>query len=67
MIYGNETKQSVDNFPVNHQKVPESLIRAMITIKKNAARALKSTKEINAKTADSIISACDDLLLNFNR
>ena len=64
MIYGNETKQAMNNFPVNQQKVPESLIHAMIIVKKNAAKALKSTKELDSHTADCIIRACDDLLLN---
>lgn len=66
MIYGKETAQAIKNFPVNDQKVPESLIKAMIVIKKNAALALKSTKELKPHTADAIVRACEDLLNDFH-
>ena len=66
MIYGKETAQAIKNFPVNDQKVPESLIKAMIMIKKNAALALKSTKELKPQTADAIVRACEELLNDFH-
>ena len=66
MIYGKETAQAIKNFPVNDQKVPESLIKAMIVIKKNAALALKSTKELKPQTADAIVRACEELLNDFH-
>ncbi|MDO4168430.1 MAG: lyase family protein [Lachnospiraceae bacterium] len=66
MIYGIETTQALHNFPVNGQKVPETLIQAMLTVKKCAAKSLNSTKEIKAETASAIIKACDHLLVNFD-
>lgn len=65
MQYGKETTQALKNFPVNNQAVPKSLIKAMIIIKKNAAKALKSTNELDKTTADAIMATCDDLLTNF--
>ena len=44
MNYGSETAHALENFSVNHQTVPESLIKAMILVKKNASKALKYTK-----------------------
>lgn len=60
-----ETMQALENFPVNHQTVPEALLKAMIIVKKNAAKALKATKELDAERASAIIQACEDLLFEF--
>lgn len=65
MNYGFETTHALENFSVNHQTVPESLIKALILVKKNASKALKYTKELEPSIADAIILACEELLTNF--
>ena len=62
VLFGAQTQRAVENFPVSGRKMPENFIRALLQIKKNAARANKALGCIDKSAADSIVLACEQLL-----
>ena len=62
VLFGAQTQRAVENFPVSGRKMPEKFVRALLQIKKNAAQANGTLGCVDNSTADSIISACEQLL-----
>ena len=62
VLFGAQTQRAVENFPVSGRKMPEKFVRALLKIKKSCALANKSLACVDESTADSIISACEQLL-----
>lgn len=60
--YGVQTARAIDNFPITGTKLHPAMIRAMATVKKAAAIANKETGDMQAKIADAIVQAADDVL-----
>ena len=63
VLFGAQTQRAVENFPVSGRKMPENFIRALLQIKKNAALANKTLGCIDKSAADSIVLACEQLLV----
>ena len=62
ILYGPQTKASLENFPFNYHRVMLEFIYAMVMIKKAAAVANFKAGKLDKKLADKIISACDEIL-----
>ncbi len=62
--WGVHTARAVDNFPISGTRISAmpDLIRAMAFVKKTAARTNVELGVLDAKLADAIVAACDDLV-----
>lgn len=61
-LYGAQTQRAINNFPVSGQSLPQPFIKALLLVKIAAARANKQLGELDAKVADSIVAAAEELL-----
>ena len=61
-LYGAQTQRAVENYPISGLREHPIFVRSFIYLKKAAALANKELKAIDAKLADAIIGACDELL-----
>jgi len=61
-LYGAQTQRAVNNFPVSGQRMPATFIRALIIIKKAAAKTNVSLEQISPAIGEAICKSCDDLL-----
>ena len=61
-LYGAQTQRAVDNFPISGRRLPEAFVRALLGIKRAAARANAELDALEPATADAIDAACADLL-----
>ncbi len=64
-LYGIHSLRSEHNFGLDGRRTDNSLIKAMITIKKACAISNRTAKLMDADTSQAIIEACDELLSNF--
>ena len=62
VLYGAQTQRAINNFPVSGRRMPLEFIKALIIIKKIAARTNAKLKCIDQEIADGIVKACDKLL-----
>ena len=60
--YGIQTVRAVENFPVSGAKVPESFVRAYVTVKKASAMANMQVGWLDENIGDAIIRSCDEVL-----
>jgi fumarate hydratase class II len=60
-LYGSETKKAVENFPISGETVPVSVIHWLGRIKGAAARANADLGKLDAKLADAIARAADEV------
>ena len=60
--YGIQTDRAVENFPISGLKPKESYINATVQIKKAAANVNKALGLLDARKADAIVQACDEIL-----
>jgi aspartate ammonia-lyase len=60
--YGIQTDRAIENFPISGLKAKPSYIDATIHIKKAAAKVHKSLGLLDARIADAIVRACDEIL-----
>lgn len=60
--WGAQTQRSLQNFKIGQNKMPLALIRAMATVKKCAALVNKKYKKLDAKIADTICKAADEII-----
>ena len=65
-LYGAQTQRAVLNFPVSQQRMPVRFIKALIQIKKAAARANQDLETLSQPEAEAIVRACDRLLADEN-
>ncbi|MFI4984125.1 MAG: class II fumarate hydratase [Rickettsiales bacterium] len=60
--WGAQTQRSLQNFKIGTETMPTPLIKALATIKKCAAIVNKKNKKLDAKIADSICKAADEII-----
>src|ERR1700689_1917759 len=60
--YGVQTQRAVINFPISGWRTHHELILATVHIKKSAALANMSLKQIDSKKGKAIVQACDEML-----
>src|SRR6266511_1762888 len=61
-LYGTQTERARHNFPISHLAPLAPFVDAVIRIKKAAALTHKTTKRLDAKLADAIVRAADEIL-----
>src|SRR3954470_15597707 len=66
-LYGVQTLRAVQNFPISGLKPLEPFVIAQIWIKKAAAMTHRETGRLDAKMADAIIKAADEVLAGKHR
>ncbi|HET9424406.1 MAG TPA: aspartate ammonia-lyase [Gemmatimonadaceae bacterium] len=66
-LYGVQTLRAVQNFPISGLKPLEPFIIAQVWIKKAAAMTHKETGRIDARMADAIIEAADEVIRGMHR
>ncbi len=60
--YGVQTDRAIENFPISGLKPKPSYVEATVHIKKAAAKVNKDLNLLDAKKADAIIQAADEIL-----
>jgi aspartate ammonia-lyase len=66
-LYGVQTLRAVQNFPISGIKPLAAFVDATVRIKKAAAMTHKETGRLDAKLADAIIAAADEVLSGKHR
>ena len=66
-LYGIQTERARGNFPISHQHPLAPFVDAVVWIKKAAALTHKETKRLEAKLADAIVRAADEVLSGSHR
>ncbi len=61
-LYGVQTQRAVQNFPISGLKPLAAFVDAVIWIKKAAALTHRETGRLDAKLADAIVRAADEVL-----
>jgi aspartate ammonia-lyase len=61
-LYGIQTLRAVENFPISGLKPLPAFVDAVIWIKRSAALTHKETGRLDAKLADAIVQAADEIL-----
>jgi fumarate hydratase class II len=60
--YGPQTQRAVENFPIGDLKLPLAFIRALALVKKCAARVNQDLGLLDAKAADAIAAAAQEVI-----
>jgi fumarate hydratase, class II len=60
--YGVQTQRALQNFPISGLKPLREFVRAVVWIKKAAALTHKETGRLDARLADAIVAAADEVL-----
>ena len=60
--WGAQTQRSHENFPIGTEKIPQEIIHAFAVLKKAAALANCKLGNLDARRANAIAAACDELL-----
>jgi fumarate hydratase class II len=60
-LYGAQTQRAAENFPVSGLRLPRRVIRALALIKKAAAQVNKTSGKLDAKLADAIMQAAQEV------
>jgi aspartate ammonia-lyase len=66
-LYGVQTLRAVQNFPISGLKPLDAFVDAVVRIKRAAAITHKETGRLDAKLADAIIQAADEVLAGQHR
>jgi fumarate hydratase class II len=61
-LWGAQTQRSLQFFRISTEKMPEALIRALLVIKRSAARVNAALGALPQKKADAIVAAADEAL-----
>ncbi|MHB8190707.1 MAG: class II fumarate hydratase [Ferrimicrobium sp.] len=59
--WGAQTQRAVENFPISGQRIPMTLIRALVTIKQSMARVNAELGVISPEVRDAIVAACQEV------
>lgn len=62
VLYGPQTKASLENFPFDYPRVHLEFVYAMVMVKRAAAIANFKAGKIDKKISDKIVIACDQVL-----
>ena len=60
--WGAQTQRSYENFPIGTEKIPQEIISAFAVLKKAAALANCKLGNLDARRANAIAAACDEIL-----
>ena len=60
--WGAQTQRSHENFPIGTERIPEEVISAFAVLKKAAALANCKLGNLDARRANAIAAACDEIL-----
>jgi fumarate hydratase class II len=60
-LYGAQTQRAAENFPVSGLRLPRRVIRALALIKKAAAQVNRTSGKLDAKLADAIMQAAQEV------
>jgi aspartate ammonia-lyase len=66
-LYGIQTERARQNFPISGLKPMPAFVDAMVWIKKAAALTHKETGRLEARLADAIVQAADEVLSGMHR
>jgi aspartate ammonia-lyase len=66
-LYGIQTLRAVQNFPISGLKALPAFVEATVRIKRAAALTHKQTGRLDAKLADAIVAAADEVLSGQHR
>ncbi len=66
-LYGVQTLRAVQNFPISGLRALPSFVTATVWIKRAAAQTHRETGRLDAKLADAIIRAADEVLAGGHR
>jgi aspartate ammonia-lyase len=66
-LYGVQTLRALENFPISGMRPLEPFVLAQVWIKKAAALTHKTTGRLDAKLADAIVKAADEVLQGKHR
>src|SRR3954463_4035340 len=66
-LYGVQTLRAKQNFPISGLKPLEAFVTAQVQIKKAAAQTHKETGRLDARLADAIVKAADEVLAGQHR
>jgi fumarate hydratase, class II len=61
-LYGAQTQRAVENFPISGQRFPRRFLRALGLVKRAAAATNRDLGVLDARTADAIALACDEVI-----
>ncbi len=61
-LWGAQTQRSLEHFRISSEKMPPELIRAMLLVKRSAARVNAALDILDPKIANAIIAAADEAL-----
>src|SRR3954467_11468518 len=61
-LYGVQTLRAVQNFPISGLKPLPAFVEATVRIKRAAALTHRETGRLDAKIADAIVKAADEIL-----
>ncbi|ODP34815.1 class II fumarate hydratase [Pandoraea sp. ISTKB] len=61
-LWGAQTQRSLLNFKISTEKMPRELVRALARVKRAAAEVNKDLGVLDAKKADAIIKAADEVI-----
>src|SRR5258705_9925629 len=61
-LWGAQTQRSLENFRISGEKMPRELIRAMLLVKRAAARVNAELGLLPEKIATAIVAAADEAL-----
>jgi aspartate ammonia-lyase len=60
--FGVQTARARANFPISGLTAPDALVRATVLVKRAAAEANRELQRLDARVADAIIAAADEIL-----
>jgi len=61
-LWGAQTQRSIQNFPIGNEKMPTAVVYAMATVKKCCALYHAETGVMDAKVANAIAEAADEVI-----
>jgi fumarate hydratase, class II len=61
-LWGAQTQRSLEHFRISSEKMPRELIRAMLLVKRSAARVNAELGALPEKTVKAIVAAADEAL-----
>jgi fumarate hydratase class II len=61
-LWGAQTQRSLEHFRISTEKMPPALIRALLIVKRCAARVNEPLGVLEARKADAIVAAADEAL-----
>ena len=61
-LWGAQTQRSLENFAISCEHMPVAFVEALATVKKAAAQVNRDLETLDAKRADAIVAAADEVL-----